>query len=102
MNLPDFLCELLDHPPKAGNGVHRWLYCVSRQLHAHMPAGEIVAVLRERTRTCGRPVPHGEIVAAVKDALATAWHPTLRQSYSSQHQPTWPKADGQAQSAILS
>jgi hypothetical protein len=36
--LPRFLKETLTAPPRAGEGVHNWLYCVARQLHAHWPA----------------------------------------------------------------
>ena len=43
-DLPPFLRELLAAPPRAGEGVHDWIFRVARQLHAHLPAVEIVAL----------------------------------------------------------
>ena len=71
--IPTFAREMLDSPPLAGAGVHNWLFRVARQLHAHMPAGEIVALLENRVAGCGRHVPRTEIVAAVQNALPCAW-----------------------------
>jgi len=71
--LPSFLKEMLATPPRAGEGVHRWLFRVSRHLHVHMPAGEIVALLESCIANCGRPVPRSEIVAAVRSSLTCAW-----------------------------
>lgn len=31
--LPPFLQDLLSAPPRAGEGVHNWLFSVARQLH---------------------------------------------------------------------
>lgn len=74
--LPGWLRDLLASPPRAGEGVHGWLFRVARQLHAHLPAGEIVRLLETQVAQCGRHVPQGEIVAAVKDALSCAWQPS--------------------------
>jgi hypothetical protein len=43
--LPPFLRDLLAAPPRAGEGVHPWLFRVARHLHAHLPAGEIIGLL---------------------------------------------------------
>ena len=51
--LPPFLQELLAAPPRAGEGVHAWLFRVARQLHAHLPAGEIVTLLENRVQGAG-------------------------------------------------
>lgn len=74
--LPPFLQSLLASPPPAGTGIHQWLFQVARQLHVHLPAGEIVSLLENRVAGCGRPVPRTEIVAAVQNALACAWQPS--------------------------
>ena len=74
-SLPSFIDEMLTTPPRAGGGVHNWLFGVARQLHAHLPAGEIVALLENRVAGCGRHVPRNEIVAAVQNALPCAWQP---------------------------
>jgi len=71
--LPQFLRELIDSPPKAGQGVHDWLFRVARNLHAHMPAPEIVRLLESRAANCGRHVARSEIVSAVQNSLACAW-----------------------------
>ena len=75
VSLPPFLCDLLAAPPRAGEGVHNWLYSVARHLHAHLPAVEIVALLESRVAGCGRHVSRKEIEDAVKNALACAWQP---------------------------
>ena len=75
---PPFLHDLLASPPRAGEGVHPWLFRVARQLHAHLPAGEIVRLLETQVASCGRNVPRSEIVAAVQNALACAWQPNGR------------------------
>lgn len=74
-NLPQFLQELITTPPHAGEGVHIWLYRVARQLHAHLPAGEIVNLLEKAVADCGRHVPRDEIISAVQNSLPTAWQP---------------------------
>ena len=64
--LPKFIVDLLATPPPAGEGVHSWLYRVARQLHAHLPAVEIVALLESRVQGCGRHVSRKEITDAVQ------------------------------------
>lgn len=73
--IPAFAREMLSAPPEAGAGVHNWLFRVARQLHAHLPAGKIVALLENHVAGCGRHVPRHEIVAAVQNALPCAWQP---------------------------
>jgi hypothetical protein len=98
--LPPFLQDLLAAVPRAGNGVHAWLFQVARQLHAHLPAVEIVALLECRAQGCGRHVSHKEIEDAVKNALACAWHPS---GNASPMQPTakWPGVNQEQRAAIL-
>jgi hypothetical protein len=45
MRTPDWLLEKLRHPPRAGDGLHAWLFSTARQLHAHMPEDAIEAAL---------------------------------------------------------
>jgi len=99
--LPDFLQAMLLACPSAGSGVHTWLYSVARQLHAHYPAGQIVSMLEERTRTCGRHVPQREIVAAVQDALETAWQPTGKNCNIITVAPKWPAVNAEQVEAIV-
>lgn len=78
MTLPAFLDQLLARPPRTGDpdgGVHKWMFRVSRQLHAHLPATQIMDLLAERLANCGRHVPRLEIEAAVVHSLPCAWKP---------------------------
>lgn len=61
--------------PKTGDGLHHWFFRVARQLHAHLPAVEIIAMLESRAQGCGRHVSRKEITDAVQNALACAWQP---------------------------
>jgi hypothetical protein len=101
MNVPDFLTNLIANPPSAGAGVHKWLYSCARQLHAHLPAGEIVRLLEAQVAQCGRHVPQREIVAAVKDALATAWQPTGSLSRVHPTSSKWPAVNRECLGAVL-
>ena len=73
--LPPFVAKMLSTPPQAGEGVHIWLFRLSRQLHVHLPAVEIINLLESRVQSCGRHVGRKEITDAVKNALSCAWQP---------------------------
>lgn len=98
--LPQFVDEMLTAPPRAGEGVHNWLFKVARQLHAHLPAGEIIALLEGRVAGCGRRVPRNEIVAAVKNALPCAWRPDGRAA-SARNAARWPGVNQEQREAIV-
>lgn len=98
--LPPFLHDLLASPPRAGEGVHGWLFRVARQLHAHLPAGEIVRLLEVATAECGRHVPRSEIVSAVQNALPCAWQPSGRAT-SAQTASKWPAVNQEQRGAII-
>ncbi len=99
-NLPPFIHTLLASPPRAGEGVHIWLYCTSRQLHAHLPANDIVALLESKVQGCGRRVSRKEIEDAVKNALACAWRPrgiaTPKKAVAK-----WPSVDQERRAAVV-
>src|SRR5262245_13074251 len=73
LELPPFLRKLIDSPPAARSEIHAWLFNCARNLHAHMPAREIINLLEERVRTCSRYVPRSEISAAVVNSFSCAW-----------------------------
>jgi hypothetical protein len=98
--LPAFLSDMLAAPPQAGEGVHGWLFRVARNLHAHLPAGEIVSLLERRVENCGRFVPRSEIVSAVQNSLPCAWQPGSR-SQSIQAAPRWPIVNQEQREAII-
>jgi len=98
--LPPFILEMLAAMPKAGEGIHHWLFRLARQLHAHLPAVEIIALLENRVQGCGRHVSRKEITDAVQNALACAWMP------GSNAAPVpaaskWPKLNQEQRTAIL-
>ncbi len=98
--LPPFIDEMLAAPPRAGDGVHHWLFRVARQLHAHLPAGEIVALLENRVQSCGRAVSRKEIEDAVKNALACAWQPRGNTA-PGQSVAKWPGVNQEQREAIV-
>ena len=98
--LPSFIDEMLAEPPRAGEGVHNWLYKVARQLHAHLPAVEIVGLLESRVANCGRHVSRKEIEDAVKNALACAWQPRGN-AVPGQRAAKWPDVNHEQRAAIL-
>jgi hypothetical protein len=98
--LPPFLQDLIVTPPRAGEGVHGWLFRVARQLHAHLPAVEIVRLLEIRVANCGRQVPRSEIVAAVQNALGCAWQPSGKAAQA-QAVSKWAAVNQEQREAIL-
>jgi len=98
--LPAFLRDMLDSPPRAGEGVHDWLFRVSRQLHFHLPAGEIVSVLETRVDNCGRHVPRAEIISAVQNSLPCAYQPKGKAA-PVQSAAKWPSVNQEQRAAIV-
>jgi hypothetical protein len=98
--LPKFLLALLDRPPDAGEGVHNWLYRVARQLHAHLPANDIIALLENCAANCGRHVPRNEIVSAIKNSLENAWQPAANATQKSAPA-KWPLVNQERREAIV-
>ena len=99
-SLPLFVQEMLNAPPRAGEGVHGWLYRVARQLHARLPAGEIVNLLENRVQGCGRLVGRTEIEDAVKNSIPCAWTPKGHAALA-QSAPKWPPLNKEQRDAIL-
>ena len=97
--LPDFLRNMIDAPPRAGEGVHNWLFRMARQLHAHLPSPEIVALLETRVANCGRHVPRHEIVSAVQSSLPYAWQPGRNAVVQSGSK--WPCVNQKQRAAII-
>jgi hypothetical protein len=98
-DLPPFLRDMLAAPPRAGEGVHAWLFQVARQLHAHLPAIQIIDLLEDRVADCGRFVPRHEIASAVQSSLACAWQPG-GQSTEAQTASKWPNVNQEQRAAI--
>jgi hypothetical protein len=75
--LPPFLIELLNHPPRAGGGLHQWLFACACHLHVHLDESAIIELLLEKAADCGRPPEKldREVRSQVKSALAHMWLP---------------------------
>ena len=99
-NLPSFLTELLAAPPRAGEGVHPWLYRVARQLHAHFRPQEVFSLLKERVQNCGRHVSDSEIWDSVKNSLPCAWQPRFTGA-PIQSTSKWPTVNQEQRAAII-
>jgi hypothetical protein len=89
-DLPQFLLDMIACVPRAGDGVHAWIYKVSRQLHAHRNEEDIFYLLKVALDDCGRSVPDKEIWDAVRNSKGTAWQPNLAGEPVIVVQPTWP------------
>lgn len=63
--LPQKLRRELANPPKAGGGVHRWLFTMSLRLVSKLTRSQIQTVLAEALIDCGRPVSCREIDEAI-------------------------------------
>jgi len=98
--LPQYIRDLVACPPKAGDGVHQWLFNVARHLHAYRTPDKITDLLRAAVDDCGREVTDREILAAVADSEACAWHP--RQSRArSKPVSKWPAGNSKARAAAV-
>jgi len=74
--LPLFVREKLAACPAAGAGVHNWLFCMARVLHAfYADKRELALLLEAASAGCGRDVPEQEIVDAVLNSMPFAWKP---------------------------
>jgi hypothetical protein len=100
MPLPDFLERLLAEPPKAGDGVHPWMFRVARHLHAHWPATKIADTLAERLANCGRRVSRKEVEDAVANSIRVAWRPDGSPNAVPAPKP-WPDPDPALRARIL-
>jgi hypothetical protein len=82
--LPEFLIELLNNPPSAGNGLHQWIFKSACHLHIHLDEATIVELLLEKARHSGRPRERlaREVRSQVQSALAHMWLPTFADRYA--------------------
>lgn len=99
-DLPPFLADMIASPPHAGEGVHIWLFRVARQLHAHLPAGEIFQLIRLRVQNCGRYVSDSEIWDAIRNSAECAWQPTQSAVPKPAHS-KWPTVNQEQRAAIV-
>lgn len=100
--LPQFVRDLVGSPPRAGDGLHVWLFRVARQLHAHYAdKGEMAALLVAATAGCGRAVSRREIEEAINNSATCAWQPAAGASISTPRPPAWPKQNQEQIEAVV-
>jgi hypothetical protein len=85
--------DLIASAPRAGDGVHAWIYKVARQLHVHRSEEDIFCLLKAALVDCGRLVPDKEIWDAVRNAKATAWQRRAPGEPVVVSRPAWPERD---------
>jgi hypothetical protein len=73
-DLPQAVHHQLANPPRAGDGVHPWLFTTALILHRHRSPKAIEALLATAVKDCGRQVSAREISDAVKNSAALT-HP---------------------------
>ncbi|QYM80693.1 hypothetical protein K0B96_08870 [Horticoccus luteus] len=88
---PPFLRDMLSSPPRRGEGLHRWLFCVARHLHVHLPADEIVKLLKQVAAHSG--YRRGEIEEAVESSKRCAWGKPQLPGTLYRARPAWPQHD---------
>jgi hypothetical protein len=96
--LPQWTNELLASCPKAGNGVHHWLFVTALKLHRYFPdKDELERLLDMATRKCGREVTATEIENAVSNSQRVIENPT------GQTQPVhiWPASNEEQLQAVV-
>ena len=94
--LPRFAQELLAACPRAGDGVHNWLFRAARALHPFFSDKRELALLLDKTVAgCGRDVPEQEIEDAIRNSAAVAWKPGQKQALlpARRGNPKWPDYD---------
>lgn len=69
-SLPAHIRGAFSNPPRAGSGVHKWLFITALRCHKYMAQDEIIRRLTAAVQGCGREVPHAEIVAAVVNSAS--------------------------------
>ena len=102
--LPRFLLDLLAACPRSGDGVHIWLFKISRQLHAHRSHAEIIDLLAATVADCGRHVPLSEIADAVSNSASCAWQPKVGRDGSLSSPPprrAWPTVNQEQREAVV-
>lgn len=93
-SLPELAMTQLMSCPRAGKGVHSWLFRTACMLHEYFPdKAQLASVLSQAAATCGRPVPEREVRDAVRnsspDVLANG-----------EHERPWPEADAEMMAGL--
>lgn len=100
-SIPPHILAIIGPVPRAGGGVHHWLFVTSLKLHGRFPSDEIFEILHAAVADCGRHVPDSEILSAVKNSArgVVGQIPSFKAGNPGK---TWPKVDQVALKRIVS
>lgn len=99
-SLPRFARDLLASCPRAGAGVHTWLFRAARVLHPfYSDASELARLLSAACAGCGRAVMESEVRSAIINSRACAWEPNQR-PFLNAVPAAWPGVDADRVKAI--
>ena len=100
--LPQFIRDLIASSPRHREGVHRWMFKLARQLHAHRDTDCIIELLAGALDGCGRHVPEREIREAVEAAKKCAWQPGGAHNFAaSKPKLKWPEVNEKRRAAVI-
>jgi hypothetical protein len=103
-DLPQFVRDMIASPPTHGDpdgGVHKWLFRVSRQLHAHRSGEDIFLLLEACLTDCGRSVPPKEIFDAIQHSERCAWRPGGSGAVPAIPARGWPALDPELRARVV-
>lgn len=98
--LPVFIKDLLASVPRAGEGVHIFLFRTARVLHPYRDEHDIAALLKASVVGCGRHVSDTEIWNAIKDSKSCAWNPDSPQ-LTFHAEAKWPEVNRELVKSII-
>jgi hypothetical protein len=102
--LPPSVRKRIPAPPKAGEGVHHWIFRIALSLHRNLDDRTIFAFLAAATKDCGRDVPEHEIRDAINNSRGWARRPSSGaggKKRAPMIKPKWPVRDTARISEIL-
>lgn len=104
-SLPRFALDMLAKCPRAGGGVHNWIFRVARALHwFYTDKQEMAAVIARAVEGCGRDVPLGEIEVAIVNSEGCAWRPGGKNAGAqaqASYRPSWPARNDEQIEAVV-
>jgi hypothetical protein len=74
--LPARARAFVDNPPRAGAGVHAYLFGAALRMHGYFSESEVARILAGKVADCGRAVPEAEIRDAINAADRAAGSPS--------------------------
>lgn len=99
--LPPDILALIGVPPRAGAGLHHWIFLAALKLRRRFSPDAIFKILRRAVTNCGRHVPDTEIHDAVKNSASVKLEKTAATN-PERNGKAWPDVDRVAVMRIAS